>query len=160
MILRLSRIHLLSGAALCVWAAFAAGDDQAKFLPAGPGKELVVRVCTDCHGVDSIRKKRVTADEWADVVANMVDNGAKADDAEQAAIVAYLAKNYGPDSKVYINSAHLPELKAVLGFTNQEAQAVMAYHDEHGDFKTWRDLLQVPGLDAQKVEAKKDLLAF
>jgi hypothetical protein len=35
----------------------------------------------------------------------MVDRGAKADDKQQKIIVAYLARNFGKDSKVNMNTA-------------------------------------------------------
>jgi competence protein ComEA len=153
------RIFLFSAAAACVCLAVAA-DEEAKFLPAGPGKDAVIKYCTECHGSDNVRMKRLDSDEWADTVAQMVDHGAKANQQEQAAIVAYLAQNFGKNSKVLINTAPLTELKSVLDFNITEAKAVLAYRNEHGDFKDWHDLLKVPGLPAAKVEAKKDLLTF
>jgi DNA uptake protein ComE-like DNA-binding protein len=37
---------------------------------------------------------------------------------------------------------------------------VIQYRQDHGPFHEWRDLLKVTGVDAKKVEAKKDLMAF
>jgi competence ComEA-like helix-hairpin-helix protein len=41
-----------------------------------------------------------------------------------------------------------------------ESQAIVTYREANGSFKEWRDLLKVPGLDAKKVEAKKEMMAF
>jgi competence protein ComEA len=139
--------------------AVTAGDD-AKALPDGPGKEIVVKACIDCHGAANFRKMRLTEDEWWEKVADMVDRGAKANEPEQTAIVAYLAKNFGRDSKVNMNTAPNSELIVVLGFTIAESQAVVAFREANASFKEWRDLLKVPGLDAQKVEAKKEMMVF
>jgi len=144
-------------ASLC--SAVTAGDD-AKALPDGPGKEIVVKACIDCHGAANFRKLRLTGDEWWEKVADMVDRGAKANEPEQTAIVAYLAKNFGRDSKVNMNTAPNSELIVVLGFTIAESQAAVAYREGNAGFKEWRDLLKVPGLDAQKVEAKKEMMVF
>ena len=135
-------------------------DDDIKSLPEGPGKEIVAKVCIDCHGAASFRKMRLTEDEWWDKVGDMVDRGAKANEKEQASVVAYLATNFGKDSKVDINSAPHSELIVVLGFTAAESQAIVAYRTDYGNFKEWRDLLKVPGVDSLKVEAKKDKMSF
>src|SRR5271169_5526832 len=135
-------------------------DEEAKALPAGAGKELVAKVCLDCHGAGHFRGQRLSPEDWSDKVYDMIDRGAKASDDEAAAVVAYLTKNFGKDSKVLVNTAPLVELKSVLGFTVEESQAVLAYRKEHPAFQQWRDLLKVPGIDPAKVEARKDLLAF
>jgi competence protein ComEA len=148
---------------ICLFAvaipALAAGDD-AKMLPDGTGKELVVKTCLECHDSSSFRKRRFNEDKWTETVGLMADQGAHATDDQQAIIVAYLVQNFGPDSKVRINTAPATEIRVVLSFTNEESKAIVAYRDQHGDFKDLRDLLRVPGLDSAKVEAKKDMLAF
>ena len=133
---------------------------EAKALPAGAGKELVVKVCLECHGTGHFRGQRLSPDDWSDKVYDMIDRGAKANDDEVTAVVAYLAKNFGKDSKVLVNTAPLVELKSVLGLTVAESEAVLAYRKDHPPFQEWRDLLKVPGIDPNKVEVKKDLLAF
>jgi competence protein ComEA len=148
---------------LCLLAAAflgITGGDDAQLLPGGPAKALIVRTCLECHDSASFRKKRLTADDWSETVGQMVDQGAQATDAEQTAIVEYLVDNFGPDSKVRINTAPVSEIRLVLGFTNEETKAIIAYREAHGDFKQLTDLLKVPGLDAAKVEAKKEMLAF
>jgi competence protein ComEA len=146
-------------AAASLSLAVTAGDD-AKALPEGPGKEIVVKACIDCHGAANFRKMRISEDEWWEKVGDMVDRGAKATEPEQTAIVAYLAKNFGKDSKVNMNTAPNSELMVVLGFTIPEAQAIVAWREGGGNFQEWRDLLKVPSLDARKVEAKKERMSF
>ena len=144
--------------AACVCLAYS--DDSSKLLPAGAGKDTLIRACTDCHNTDNIRKKRLTSDEWADEVADMVERGAQANAEDQAVIVDYLAQNFGQGSKVWVNTAPLGELRVQLALSTDEANAVIAYRTAHGDFKEWRDLLKVPGVDAKNIEAKKDLMRF
>src|ERR1019366_8569451 len=102
-------------------------DDEVKALPEGPGKELVAKVCIDCHTSATFRKMRLNEDEWWDKVGDMVDRGAKADEKQQAEIVAYLVRNFGPDAKVNMNTAPLSELMVVLGFSADESKALVAY---------------------------------
>jgi competence protein ComEA len=139
--------------------AFAAADDL-KRLPDVTGKDIVVRVCTKCHGPGNIAKKRLNRDDWDDQVADMVERGAKATPKELAAVVDYLTANFGPDAKVNVNDAPIDELKSVLGLSSPEANAIVEYRQAHGNFKVWRDLLKVPGVDAKKIEAKAARMAF
>ncbi len=64
-------------------------------LPEGEGKKLVVKICTDCHGVEQIVAKKRTKAEWDDVISDMVQKGAVGKDEELDTIVAYLTKNFG-----------------------------------------------------------------
>lgn len=155
----------MSAKTLCILATASlalalAADDEGKALPDGPGKELVAKVCIDCHTAATFRKMRMTEDEWWEKVGDMVDRGAKADEKQQTEIVAYLARNFGKDAKVNMNTAPHTELMVVLGFTVNESKALVAYRDGHDAFKEWSDVLKVPGADAKKVEAQKDKMAF
>jgi competence protein ComEA len=139
--------------------AFAAQDDL-KRLPDVPGKDTVVRVCTKCHGPGNIAKKRLNPEDWDDQIADMVERGAKGTPEEFAAVVDYLTANFGPDAKVNVNDAAIDELKSVLGLLSPEANAIVKYRQDHGKFKEWRDLLKVPGVDAKKIEANAERMAF
>jgi cytochrome c5 len=67
----------------------------AQDLPDGPGKDLVMKVCTVCHELTRITSKKRTKEEWSDTVDKMAMRGAMATDEEFEMIVAYLAKNFG-----------------------------------------------------------------
>jgi competence protein ComEA len=150
---------LLLTLAACV--ALAADDDEdAKKLPDGAGKDAVVAACFACHGPGHFRKARLTKDEWADKVADMMDRGAQATDAQVAAIVDYLAQNFGKNSKLWINTAPYEELRSVLKLTVKEAQALTEWRDQNGSFKNLEELKKVAGVDAGKIDAKKDVIAF
>jgi competence protein ComEA len=139
---------------------FAADEKEVKSLPEGKGKDVVVKSCLECHGAATFRKARKEPGEWGDAVDEMIDRGAKVETSQVETLVAYLVKNFGAGAKVQMNSAPLEEVKSVLGFSVPEAQAVVEYRDNHGPYKEWRDIAKVPGVDAAKVEAKKDSMAF
>ena len=88
------RILLAAAAAMLVLGAVGPVLAQAPedALPAGPGKDVVVRVCTSCHDASQFSAARHTPDEWDEVVTKMQDAGADMTAEEQAAISAYLAK--------------------------------------------------------------------
>ncbi|HEY2017459.1 MAG TPA: helix-hairpin-helix domain-containing protein [Bryobacteraceae bacterium] len=137
-----------------------AADDDVKLLPDGPGREATTRVCLDCHGTGNFRKLRLGRDEWADQVAEMVDRGAKGSEKDLAEVVDYLVQNFGPDSKINVNTAPLIELKAILAVTAKEATALLDYREANGKFKDLGDLEKVPGVDPKKIEDKKAIIAF
>ncbi len=65
-------------------------------LPAGGAKALVEKTCgTGCHSVEVVTSQRMNEKEWNAVVQNMAARGARASDAELAAIIEYLAKTLG-----------------------------------------------------------------
>src|ERR1043166_1437307 len=147
---------LITAASLAV----AADDEEAKGLPEAPGKDGTVKACLSCHGTANIRKRRLTREGWAEKVADMVDKGAEATEAQQTIVVDYLTQTFGKDSKVHINTAPFEELRSVLGFTVEEAKALLAFHKEHGDFKSLEDVQKVPGVDPKKIETKKELIVL
>ena len=143
---------------VCLWAA---GDDQeAKNLPDGAGKEVVVKVCLGCHGAGNFRQMRKTKDEWTDQVGDMIDKGAEATDEQTNAIVSYLALNFGPDSKINVNTAPFEEIKRVLALTAKETQAFVDYRQQNGAFKAVGDLDKIPGVPAEKIDVKKERIAL
>ena len=135
-------------------------EEEAKRLPEGPGREITGKVCLNCHDSSNFRKARLDRDGWEQEVGVMVDNGAKATDEELSAVIDYLVENFGPKSKMRVNTAPVDEIKAVLGLTAAQAVAVVDYREANGDFKTWQDLLKVPQIDAKRIEERKELLAF
>ncbi|HWB87217.1 MAG TPA: PQQ-binding-like beta-propeller repeat protein [Bryobacteraceae bacterium] len=66
-------------------------------LPEGEGKEAVVKVCSQCHGVGTFSRSRMSGQEWRQVVTEMVQRGATGTSDEMRAVVSYLSK-YMSDS--------------------------------------------------------------
>jgi mono/diheme cytochrome c family protein len=69
-----------------------AADEQ---FPAGPGKDVLLKVCTQCHSADPILTLHRTREEWKDTVDAMKGYGAQASDEELGVILDYLVKNFG-----------------------------------------------------------------
>jgi len=68
---------------------------RAQNLPEGPGKNAVMKVCTECHGINRFSGKKMTLDDWQDTVDRMVSNGAAPTPAEQQEIILYLNEHFG-----------------------------------------------------------------
>ncbi|HKD07787.1 MAG TPA: helix-hairpin-helix domain-containing protein [Bryobacteraceae bacterium] len=131
-------------------------------FPDGPGKEETARLCSQCHELERASSLRQDAAGWQDTVAKMSSLGMKATDAELQAVTAYLAKAFPADTipKLNVNKAAAIDLESALSLRRSQAAAVIEYRKEHGDFKSLDDLKKVPGIDAAKVDAKKDRLTF
>jgi competence protein ComEA len=133
-------------------------------LPDGPGKDTMMRVCSKCHGAQIVIGRGNTEDGWTQVVLNMAQRGAQASDEEFGEIVEYLVKNFPPKSdapaKVNVNKASADDLKTALDLSLKEAESIVAFRAKNGDFKSVEQIQKVPGVDAGKIEAKKDRIAF
>lgn len=81
-------------AAGAVTPAFA--DDDFKSLPPGDGRDVTVRVCSQCHSPEIAAQQNLDAQGWKDLVNQMANNGAQASDAEFDTITKYLTASFPP----------------------------------------------------------------
>jgi mono/diheme cytochrome c family protein len=68
---------------------------QATELPDAPGRQQVIEACSQCHSIDLLAQRR-SADDWSQVLSQMVGHGAQMTDAQFEAILAYLSTNMTP----------------------------------------------------------------
>ena len=80
---------------LALAAFFAsAGVAAAQTFPDGPGKEILEKKCSVCHAPEQVTTFGRSAEEWHEVVVNMIDLGAELNEEEAKVLVEYLAKNW------------------------------------------------------------------
>jgi competence protein ComEA len=129
-------------------------------LPDGPGKEATVQACGVCHETVRAASVRLTRDGWAEVIDGMIARGARVSDADYPVILDYLSTYFLGEAArpLNVNTAAQIDLEAVAGLLRSEAAAVIKYREEHGRFKTLDDLKNVPGLDFQKIESRRDFI--
>jgi competence ComEA-like helix-hairpin-helix protein len=145
-------ISTLSFAAVILSAA--AADD----LPEGDGKEVVLRMCANCHGLDRITATKNSKERWSYVVDDMVSRGADGSDDDAKSVVSYLTRNFG--KPVNINTSSAKEIETGLSFTSAESATLVQYRSDNGPFKTYEDLLKVRGLNAKLLEEQKKNILF
>ena len=126
-------------------------------FPEGTGKTALMKVCSNCHSAESVIQTFRTRQEWADVIDQMARFGAEASDTEFDQILTYLAMHFSP---IRINKAAAKDLEGALNVPAAIAEAIVAWRQANGDFKTLDDLKKVPGLDAEKVDAQKTRITF
>ncbi len=126
-------------------------------LPEAPARKIVESVCGACHDVGTATGKRHTRAEWDAVIDTMANRGAQATDKEFDAIVEYLAKYFGA---VNVNRATAKEIADSLEIPPKDADALVRYRTENGEFKDLDALKKVPGVDAHAIEERKDRIVF
>ena len=146
--------------------AFAIGA-AGQSLPNSPGKDTFESVCSLCHdGPAAVTGKQWSRTQWEAKVAEMLQEETDVTSEERSAIVEYLATNFKPGGRIYINKATAKDLESLLDLSARDAQAVARYRTEHGAFKTFADLetaLKSAGITADqaaRISAKKERLEF
>jgi competence protein ComEA len=146
-----SRFVGLAGALLASIAA-------AQSLPDGPGKELVETICSECHEPTRVIGQQRTKADWQLKVTEMLQEDQDVTQIERDTIINNLAAHF--PKKVNVNKAAAKELETGLELSSKEAEAIVRHREEKSGFKSVDDLKKVPGLDAAKVEARKERLEF
>ena len=76
-------------------------DAQAAELPEGEGKVILLRACTTCHDLGSLKlfKGYYTEELWRELIIDMVRVGAQVKEDEISILAKYLAEHFGPEKK-------------------------------------------------------------
>jgi hypothetical protein len=159
----------LAAAALlvcCGLSVFGFGA-AAQSLPNSPGKDTFESVCSLCHDAPAaVMGKLWTKAQWEAKVAEMLQEETDVTSQERSAIVEYLAANFKPGGKIYINRATAKDLEILLDLSARGAEAVARYRAEHGRFKSvseFEDALKsaaLPPKDAARISAMKGRVEF
>jgi competence ComEA-like helix-hairpin-helix protein len=131
---------------------------QPQDLPEAKGRDLYEKICGACHGTDVVFKTRTTKEKWKNTVDEMASRGAEGTDEQLDTIIDYLAKCFGPS--VNVNKADAKELARQFEITTKEAEAIVQYRQDKGDFKELAGLKSVPGLDFTKIESVRYRITF
>jgi competence ComEA-like helix-hairpin-helix protein len=153
-----------------IFLSFAANEVS---LPPGKGQEIVQKSCAGCHVLKVVTSKRASKQQWSALVDQMVSRGADIPDEDIETVVQYLSENFGASHQtaasdknddqgkpVNVNQASATELTEALSLSAKDAAAIVEYRAQNGKFKDLRDLTNVPGVDAKKIESNKDRLVF
>lgn len=88
----MSKLFTFACLGLMAFGSAAAQDTSG--LPDGPGKQVVLKMCTACHGSDQFITLRDTPEGWTATVQLMVSRGADGTDAEIALVIKYLSTSF------------------------------------------------------------------
>jgi competence ComEA-like helix-hairpin-helix protein len=140
---------------------------HAQSLPDGPGKEFILSQCTACHQPDHFTKYHHSPEEWQGIIARMGTRlRGEATKKDLDTVVQYFITNYpkveAPEdaNKVNMNKATAKEIETRLNLTAEEAETIVRYREGHGDFKEWKDMLIIYGVNGKKIRDRQDRMAF
>lgn len=122
----------------------------------GRDKSAFEAVCGACHPANLDNDLRTEA-EWNETIDKMMSLGAKGTDDQFDALLRFLLHTR---TKVNVNVAPASEIAPVLDISESAAEAVVKRRAEKGNFKNLDELKKVPGLDATKLEARRDRIRF
>jgi competence protein ComEA len=125
--------------------------------PDDPKYPVFMKVCRNCHDADRVISGRRSRVEWEEVLDKMAAKGAQASDEEWDVVLRYLLQNVG---RVYVNRCAPEELIEVLGLSEKDAAAIVAYRKDKGTFPDFDALAKVPGLDPKALEQNRDAIVF
>jgi len=127
-------------------------------FPEGAGRDVAVRLCTDCHPVANVTRHRESRTGWGHILDLMRGEGAPVTDTDWETLVSYFSVTLG--KKVKINEATAAIIAETFDIDEELAAAVVKYRSQKGPFKTWKDVAAVPGIDAKRVEEQQGNLDF
>ena len=64
--------------------------------PVDPGRRALDTACTVCHSLERIQTKNMPQDDWVRIIDDMKGKGAILQGNDEALLLEYLVKNYGP----------------------------------------------------------------
>jgi len=150
------RILIAVSSAALTTAALLADDIV---LPDGKAKTTIQNACSECHGLEQIVDNVMSREDWRKTVNSMVKRGASLSPAEIDSVVDYLSVYFSPE-KVNVNTASSKELQNALGLNEAQANAVVEHRTKNGKIQDLPSLTKAAGVDAAKIDSKKDLIVF
>lgn len=131
-------------------------------LPEGPGREETEKLCSDCHELARSISLRQDRDGWKATINKMISLGATATEQEISAALEYLSTHYPAQAlpPLNVNTGKAIDFETRLSLRRSQAAAIIQYRNVHGSFKSIEDLKKVPGVDREKIDAKRNVLAF
>jgi competence protein ComEA len=123
------------------------------------GEQATGAACAvGCHGWEAMFDgPRQPPQQWDYIISDMVARGAQATEEELNLVRRFLKREWGT---VWINSAPAQDVVAVLGLPGEDADAIVAYREEHGAFSDLESLKKVPGIDAAVIDAQAEAITF
>lgn len=125
--------------------------------PDDPDAGHFVQMCVRCHEAARITALRRTRVEWEEIINKMIERGATGTEKDFETVYGYLLRNYG---KLNINRATPDDIAMIVGLSEKDAEAIVAYRKASGPFPDFEAVKKVPDIDLKKLDEHKDAIAF
>ena len=133
-------------------ATFTAGAAESD----DPNWGAVQVVCGRCHTTAVFQNQTRSWSRWNDVFEDMTTRGATGTDDQLAQVTSYFLENL---TLVNVNTSPADELAGVLGVKESVAEAIIARREKK-PFANLAELRQIPGVDANKLQQRKERILF
>jgi len=124
---------------------------------ADKGADAFTAVCSKCHPADRIVATRRTRTQWEEILEKMTKLGAQITDDNYETLIDYLLRHHG---KINVNRGASKDLALVANLKPADADAIVKYRTDHGDFADFDALTKVPGIDVKALEEHRAALDF
>jgi cytochrome c2 len=100
-------------------------------LPDGPVRQVILRSCTACHGIDEYGYYAMGRDAWDALIERMkatksgVVEGTTISDADQEILLDWLVAEFGPDATPFERQYVLPKLADADLLSDADASALL-----------------------------------
>ena len=120
------------------------------------------KMCKGCHEIARATSLRQDRAAWNQTMTKMTAYGMKSAEKEYALVLDYLTSAFPPEDvpRINVNTAKAIELESGLSVRRSQARAIIEWREKNGEFKSLDDLKNVPGIEAEKLEAKKYRITF
>jgi hypothetical protein len=130
-------VGVLFVASTLVWAWPATAQDRASrrpprpqvTLPEGPVRQIILRSCSACHGIDEYGYYAMTRQSWRDLIERMkvtpsgLVPGAEISDQDTEILLDWLVENFGPDATPFRRQYVVREVTDENRLSDEEAMA-------------------------------------
>ena len=65
-------------------------------MPDGPGRNIVLNICTMCHDLKRVKRNLATREEWEQKLGEMLNEGAPLSEQDFPVVLNYLSRNFKP----------------------------------------------------------------
>jgi hypothetical protein len=83
------------------------GGSKQVNLPKGPVRQVILKSCTTCHGLDAYAKYALDRNGWQKMIESMKTKGAVITDDDASLLLDYLVDTFGPNSAPVVAGAVL-----------------------------------------------------
>ena len=100
-------------------------------LPDGPVRQVILKSCTACHGIDEYGYYAMDRDAWQALIERMkvtksgVVEGAAISDADREILLDWLVAEFGPDATPFERQYVVPKLTDADLLSDAEARALL-----------------------------------
>jgi competence protein ComEA len=122
-----------------------------------PGEPTFTATCSKCHTPERILAVRRTRTDWEGILEKMTKLGAQVTDENYETLMDYLLRRNG---KVNVNRGDAKEIALIVNLSAADADTIVKYRSEHGDFADYDALAKVPGIDLKKLEQHREAISF